>query len=271
MNLNLKPASTIWITGASQGIGEAFALEWARAGHDVILTARSEDRLNQIADQIRALGQQAHVIPADLSNRESVKALIQSITDLNLQVDVLVNNAGYGIMRSFADTDSEDVAGMIEVNTQTLAALTHFVLPGMLNRQAGGILNVASIAGFAPGPYMAVYFATKSFVLSLSEALHHECRKQGVVVTALCPGAVRTGFGHRSGISEDQFQSAPGMMSAEETAQAGIRAFMSGKRVIVPGLFNKLSVWMLQVLPHPATLKMMGWVQTRIQARRSSS
>lgn len=263
--LCLPDQATVLVTGASQGIGRSLALEWAKRGHDVILTARSETMLQGVAEEVTMMGQKAHVFPADLSAPEGVQSLIEQVETAGLQVDVLVNNAGYGMMRSFETTEPDDVAGMIDLNIRALSALSRHYLPGMLERKRGGILNVASIAGFAPGPYMAVYFATKNFVLSLSEALHHECRTRGVVVTALCPGPVRTGFGKRSGISEDQFQQAPGIVTAEMTARSGIKAFIEGKRVIVPGWINKLAVLILKALPHGLILRLMGWTQSQIK------
>lgn len=261
----LPEKATILVTGASQGIGQSLALEWAGRGHDVILTARSATALEAVAQEVRAMGSAAHVIPVDLSEPQGVKILIDTIAQQDLNVDVLVNNAGFGMAKAFAETAPEDVLGMMDVNMRALTALTHHYLPGMISRRTGGVLNVASIAGFAPGPYMALYFATKNFVLSLSEALHEECKPEGVVVTALCPGPVRTGFGRRAGISEDQFQSAPGMLSTDDVARAGIKAFLSGKRVIVPGILSKLSAWSIQILPHAMTLRLISSVQSRIE------
>ena len=262
---HLPEKATVLVTGASQGIGQSLALEWARRGHNVILTARSEAALEAVAEEVRALGAAAHVIPVDLSETHGVKTLIDTIAQQGLSVDVLVNNAGFGMAKAFAETAPDDVTSMMDVNMRALTTLTRHYLPDMISRKSGGVLNVASIAGFAPGPYMALYFATKNFVLSLSEALHQECKTEGVVVTALCPGPVRTGFGRRAGISEDQFQSAPGMLSTNEVARAGIKAFLSGKRVIVPGILSKLSAWSIHILPHTMTLRLISSVQSRIE------
>ena len=195
---------TALVTGASAGLGVHFAEALAAEGHDLILTARRLDRLEALAARIRARhGVKVETIAADLAEPGGAAALVAEISKRALAVNTLINNAGFGLSGAFAAQDPARLGGMIELNCRALVELCHAVLPGMIQMRSGGILNVASTAAFQPGPGMAVYYATKAFVLSFSEALHEEVRRQGVRVAALCPGPTLTEFFDAAGTSDD--------------------------------------------------------------------
>ena len=190
------------VTGASAGLGEGFARALAGRGHALVLTARREDRLQALADELRGGGVDVRVIAADLAAPDGADVLMNAIAAQGLTIDLLVNNAGYGWRGAFADGDAATQAGIVDVNCRALVALAHGVLPGMIARGDGGILNIASTAAFQPGPWMAVYYASKAFVLSFSEALHEEVKGAGVRVAALCPGPTRTEFAAIAGMGD---------------------------------------------------------------------
>jgi short-subunit dehydrogenase len=200
----LDTFTTALVTGASGGIGEAFARQLAAQGKDLILVARSEEKLHSLARELAAAhGVRTHVIVADLARHDSASALYAEIERLGLDVDLLINNAGYARAGAFAELALDEQADMIRLNVNTLVELSRLYLPAMRGRGWGGIINVASNAAFQPVPYLAVYAATKAFVLSFSEALAEEVARDGVSVMALCPGATATGFQERAGAWED--------------------------------------------------------------------
>lgn len=243
------PDRTALVTGASSGIGEAIAKELASRGHNVTLVARSADRLEALADQLRGQGVRAEVLAADLSDRSARSELPGRVENLGLVVDVLVNNAGLSTMGPIATADPAGEANMIEVDVVAVADLCVRFVAGMVDRKRGSILNVASTAAFQPLPGQAGYGACKAFVLSYTRALAAELKASGVTVTALCPGPVETGFGEAAGIDHETASKAlPEFMwvSAETVAKAGIDGLAAGRGVVIPGRAN----WVSAVAAH---------------------
>jgi short-subunit dehydrogenase len=227
------------ITGASAGIGRELARVFARHGHGLVLVARREQRLNELATAIEASGRAKPLVLAqDLAQPDVAKRLGEALAGYGLEPQYIVNNAGYGLVGRAAVLDRDEQLGMVDLNVRTLTDLSLSFIDS-LERHRGGLLNVASIAGFMPGPGSAVYYAGKAFVLSFSEALHRELAPRGIGVTCLCPGPVETEFQARAGIAEGR-PAWPLAVSAERVAEAGYRALMRGQRLAVPGLGNKL-------------------------------
>lgn len=239
----------VLVTGASSGIGWELALQFAAKGYDLILVARSQDKLERLASEIASRNAvRAEVIVADLSREDEVQRVFQETEQRRLDVDVLVNNAGFGVMNRFQDIPTERLLRMIDVNISALTHLTRLYLPGMLERKRGRILNIGSTAAFQPGPNVAVYFATKAYVLSFSEALFNELRGTGVTVTCLAPGPTRTAFGDEADMNHTplfRFTS----MDVKPVAAAGIRAMERGRPLIVPGAINKLTTLSAKIWP----------------------
>lgn len=244
-------SQTALITGASSGIGEAFARALATPGDTLILVARSKDKLDALAATLRAdHGVAVEVIAADLSRAGCGPALAAEVSQRGLAVDLLINNAGFGSAGAFAKENPARDAEMIDLNVSAVVELAHAFLPAMLERRRGGILNVASVAGFQPTPNMAIYGATKAFVLSFSESLWAEVRGRGVKVTALCPGPVDTPFFEATGNPELRKVVPKGMMmDADRVARQALAALAAGRPVVVPGLPNKLVTWAPRLLP----------------------
>jgi len=238
------------VTGASGGIGAEIARVLAGKGHDLVLVARSAERLAALAEELsRAHGIQARALAADLAQGEEPDRLARSIASEGSEVDVLVNNAGFGLHGPFVRTDGARELEMIQLNVVALTRLTKLLLPGMVARGRGRVLNVASTAGFAPGPFMAVYYATKAFVVSLSEALAEEVRGTGVTVTALCPGATRTAFAGAAGMEDSALFRRGVVMDARTVARAGVEGMLAGRTLVVPGLANKALLASIRVTP----------------------
>jgi short-subunit dehydrogenase len=256
---------TYLITGASAGLGAGFATELARAGHDVILVARRAGRLRELATLLQERhGITATAIDSDLTEAGAVAKLMDEIGAAGLTVTHLINNAGYGLRGEFAELDGPSQARMIDLNCRALVELCHAVLPGMLAAKRGGILNVASTAAFQPGPWMAVYYASKAFVLSFSEALHHEVRDKGVSVAALCPGATRTEFFDVA----DMRDSALSKFLAgkpEKVVRDGLKALAGNKAVSVSGALNATIAGSIRFTPRPLARRIAGSLQ---KARR---
>lgn len=239
---------TVLITGASSGIGYELSKLFAKEGCDVILVARNREKLEQVASELHG---HATPIAADLSSPEAPAALYRSLLDKERRVDVLVNNAGFGAVGEFTESEFSSGPEMIQVNVNSLVTMTRLFLPEMLLRKSGGILNVASTAAFMPGPYMSVYYATKAFVLSFSQAIAEEAKKDNVIVSTLCPGPTRTQFQERAGVKYSPLLNGRliGMMSAADVAQAGHAGFRKGKRLIVPGLRNRVATFGVRFIP----------------------
>jgi uncharacterized protein len=263
----LKP--TIVITGASSGIGRELALICATEA-SVLLVARSLVQLQALALDIQKAGGKADIIALDITMPDAAEKIVNKLNQLNSYCDILINNAGYGLIGDITALDGPDQLGIIDLNCHALTLLSLAFLPDMKLRKRGGILNVASMAGFIPGPHMSVYYASKAYVLSLSQAMWHEMRPYGVTVTALCPGPVRTGFFKRATGAEETFRPLKMMspITAEKAALAGWRGFKAGKRVVFPTFFNQMSTWGMLFTPKAILLPMITRVQ---KARRSSS
>jgi hypothetical protein len=244
------------VTGASAGIGHAFALGLAERGYDLIVTARRRDRLDELASRLRAehAGLRVEIVVADLADAAGPEVIAAEVERLGMNVDLLVNNAGFGTHGHFETLPPERERGEIGVNVAALVALTHAFLPGMLERGHGGVINVASTAAFQPVPYMAVYGATKAFVRSFSEALNEEVRARGVRVLALCPGPTATEF-------FDASIAAPRgpIRTVRDVVATGLRAYDAGMTVAIDGANNQLLIASSKLLPR-------RWV-TKITAR----
>ncbi len=252
------------ITGASAGIGAALAWQFARAGHAVALTARRADRLTALADEIAAEGLARPVaIDADLAAPGAVARLAEDLKVRGLEPAIVVNNAGFGLMGEAATLDRARQLAMIDLNVRALTELSLHWLDA-IKRHKGGILNVASVAGFLPGPGMAVYHATKAYVLAFSEALHEELRGDGVKVCALCPGPVETEFFARAGVDEPGFP-ASFIRTAERVARDGYEGLMAGHRVVVPGKPNRIVTVAARLLPRGLMLALAerSWKRAR--------
>lgn len=257
------PRRVAVITGASEGIGADIARVLARQGHDLALVARRGQRLDALATEIDRQGRpRPLVIALDLGETGAHDKLAAALQEAGAMADILVNNAGFGLAGEVAKLDAAEQMGVINVNVGALVALTLRLLPDLIASR-GRILNVASTAAFLPGPGMAVYYATKAFVLSFSEALSHELRRQGVIVSVLCPGPTETGFVARAGLNADLFKRFT-PMSSMTVAEAGVAGLMAGRRVILPGLMNKLTAWLAPVAPHALLLPVVA----RLQADR---
>lgn len=246
-----SPPKLALVTGASGGIGEAFAHLLAEYGYRLVIVARNEGALNRVAGIVTSrFATSVLPISLDLSEAHAGAALSKELAGRGLEPEVIVNNAGYGRIGPAVELPLDDQIGMVDVNVRTLTDLTLRFLPRLVERATGGVINVASLAGYMPGPNMAVYYATKAYVLSLSEALAAELQGTGVTVTALCPGAVVTGFQARAGMEDlPAYRRAP-KKSAEEVARAGWDGFRRGERVVLPGTTTALTAWALQLTPH---------------------
>jgi hypothetical protein len=250
---NLRPVTLI--TGASVGIGAALAHKFAANGHEVVLLARREQLLTGLADAIAATGAtRPTVLRADVSRIDTARRIGEALTAAGLEPEIVVNNAGFGLVGNAASLDRGEQLAMIDLNVRALTDLS-LAWADVLERRKGGILNVASVAAFLPGPGMAVYYATKTYVLSFSEALHQELAPKGVRVTALCPGPVPTEFQARAGVKAAQFPRAL-TRSAERVAEDGYRGLQEGRRVVVPGFANKLVTVLAPLLPRRWILQM---------------
>ncbi len=240
------------ITGASAGLGTEYARLFAADRHDLVLVARRRDRLEALAGELaKAHGVRADVVAADLAAPDGVQRVVEEVKRIGVEVEFLVNNAGFGTTGAFASLDEKRELEMVQVNVTTLVALTRAFLPGMVKRKRGRILNIGSTAGFQPGPFMAVYYASKAFVNSFTEALWYELRGTGVTATVSCPGATATEFAGVAGNDKSRLFKM-GAMSAREVAQAGYRAMMAGKPMAVHGLKNKMGVQLLRISPRAA-------------------
>jgi len=252
------------VTGASAGIGAALADEFAANGHEVVLIARREQALTALADAIAAKGSpRPTVLRADVARVDAARDIGDVLARLSLEPEIVVNNAGFGLFGRAADLDRAQQLAMIDVNVRALTALSLAFIDS-LERRKGGILNVASIAAFLPGPGMAVYYATKAYVLSFSEALHQELKPRGVRVTALCPGPVPSEFQSRAGMPSEAF---PRLLtrSPERVASDGYRALREGRRVVIPGFSNKIVTVLMRMTPHRVLLE-----ATDLQKRNSA-
>lgn len=256
---------TALITGGSSGIGLALAKKFADHGYDLVLVARNLESLEKAGTKLNQdTAVKVTTIAKDLSQPNAPKEIYQELKQKNIAVDILVNNAGFGTEGAFVKTNLITELEMIQVNITALTHLTKLFLPDMLARGEGKILNVASTAGFQPGPFFAVYFATKAYVLSFTEALAEEVRGTGVIVTALCPGPTKTSFAERAETQgKGVFMRETRLLKADEVARIGYNALMKGKAVVVPGLTNKLMVFLLRLSPRRVVTKVVRYINTR--------
>lgn len=232
---------TALVTGGSGGIGLELAKVLARNGFDLVLVARKRDTLEAAAGQLEGkFDVRAHVFAADLRRREAPQEIFDFLQNENIPIEVLVNNAGFGLGGEFSETELQRELEMIQVNIAALTHLTKLFLAPMIKRRSGRVLNVASTAAFQPGPLMAVYYATKAYVLSFSEALSEELRNSGLTVTALCPGPTHTDFADTAEMTTSRLFNTFGIADAADVAKYGFDAMMSGKRLAIPGIKNKI-------------------------------
>jgi short-subunit dehydrogenase len=244
------------ITGASAGLGVEFARQLSEHGHRLVLVARRKDRLEGLAKELG----NARAVALDLFKANAAVKLMADVVAAGEQVDILVNNAGFGVIGRFAHADAKRLRQMIDLNVGTLTDLCRAVAPAMIKRKSGGIINVASTAAFQPGPNMAVYFATKAFVLSLSEALHEELKPHGVHVTCLCPGPTRTEFGDVAGFGGNGLFDKVAMESPE-VVRTGLDALEKNKAVVVAGLVNKIGATSTRFAPRSVVRKIVGAIK----------
>ena len=256
--------STALITGASGGIGYELAKLFARDRHKLVLVARSIDKLTQVATELRPSGLTIKTIALDLAAPSAPKFLFDQLQREGIGIDILVNNAGYGVYGDFAQMPEEEILGQLDLNIRALTELTRVFLPPMLARHSGRIMNVASTAGFQPGPLMAVYYATKAYVISFSEAIANELRNSGVTVTCFCPGATHTGFAARAGVEKSRLFKL-GAMSAEKVALDGYRAVMEGRTLAISGAHNWMVAQSTRFAPRRMVTAISRWVAEKVE------
>lgn len=244
------------VTGASAGLGVEFARQLSKRGHTLVLAARRKERLEELAKELG----NARAIAIDLSKANAAAKLLADMEANGETIELLVNNAGFGLIGPFAELDAKRLRQMIDLNVGTLTDLCRAVAPGMIERNSGGILNVASTAAFQPGPKMAVYFATKAFVLSLSEALHEELKPHGVKVSCLCPGPTRTEFGDVAGFGGNGLFDRVAM-NAAEVVETGLKGLEANRAVVVPGWMNKLTATSSRFAPRSMVRKIAGAIK----------
>lgn len=244
------------VTGASAGLGEEFARQLAKRGHRLVLAGRRKERLEELAKELG----NARAVAVDLSKSNAAAKLMANIEANGETVDLLINNAGFGLIGRFAELDAKRERQMIDLNVGALTDLCRAVAPAMIERKSGAILNVASTAAFQPGPKMAVYFASKAFVLSLSEALHEELKPHGLKVSCLCPGPTRTEFGEVAGFGGNGLFDWVAM-NAAEVVKAGLKGLDSNRAVVVTGWVNKIGAASTRFAPRPVVRKIAGAIK----------
>lgn len=261
---HLSRGKTALITGASGGIGYELAKLFAHDGYNLILVARSAEKLLQIAEKFTAkFGIKVEIIVKDLAIPTAPTEIFTKLQQAGIKVDVLVNNAGFGSYGFFHETDLTNELEMLQVNVVGLTHLTKLFLQDMVQQGSGKILNVSSGAAFQPGPLMAVYFATKAYVLSFSEAIANELEGTGVTVTALCPGPTASGFQKKAAMEESKLVTSQKSMDAETVAKIGYRGFMSNQRVVIPGIKNKLLAEAVRFTPRNLVVKISRSINSK--------
>jgi uncharacterized protein len=244
------------ITGASSGIGADLAREAAKDGHDVVLSARRVEPMQALAKELESYGASATILAADLSKPAGPGNLVKDIGERGLAIDLLINNAGLGANGPFAESDISRIGEMLQVNIVALTEITRLMLPAMVARKRGKVMLLASTASFQPGPRMAVYCASKAYVLSFGEAISYELRNTGVTVTTVCPGATSTEFARVAGTENIAIHKSAmsSVMSSAEVARIGYQGMKAGKRVVVTGLMNRIMAVSARVSPHAMVL-----------------
>jgi short-subunit dehydrogenase len=262
---------TVLVTGASSGIGLAMAEELAKRGANVILTARSENKLHEVAESVRKIGSEAYVFASDLSVPNAGEQLYTAITQAGLSVDLLINNAGYGRWGKFTKFEREDYSKMIQLNIVALTDLCHLFIPDMVKKGSGGIINVGSVASFGPVPYANVYSSSKAYVLNFTEALRYEYEEDGIRTMALCPGGTQSNFAaNASDKSENaqarasQMERSSSYLSAEVVANQCLDAFLKDKMYVITGRNNKMMHAIGRHLPRKTMLNLVGNMFKRV-------
>lgn len=263
MTLDAGLRLAVVVLGASRGIGRAIAKVAAREGNIVVLVARSAEGLAAAASDITEAGGEAFTIALDLAAPDASSRLEAFLAANGLACSVLVNSAGYGLRGAVTSLPAEDQLGMIDLNIRALADMTLRFLPGMVARGSGGVLNLGSVAGFVPGPYMAFYYASKNFVRTFSAALHEEVRRFGVTVTCVAPGPVSTDFLEKSGANRAALFKILPKLNADYVAEQAWRGFKSGRRLVIPGLSAKLTAFVARVLPSAVAVSLIALSQRR--------
>ena len=266
-----KRKGTALVTGASGGIGLELANCFARGGHDLVLVARNREKLKDVANNLAARHHvRVSILVKDLSRPAAPQKIFDELQKQSIEIDVLVNNAGFGNFGIFAESDSETTLQMLNLNINALTHLTRLFLPQMLGRGRGRILNVASTAAFQPGPLMAVYYASKSYVLSFSQALSNEVENSGVTVTCLCPGPTASNFQNRAQMTDSKlFENR--LMSSAQVARAGYTATMRGKMLVIPGRSNAMWAFLTRFLPREMAPKMVRRIQDTKESKNDIS
>ena len=259
----MQPA--VVVTGASSGLGVEFAKLAAAEGARVVLIARSRPELDALAASIDPSGRLTVVLSLDLSSPDAGEVIVRELEALDLYCHILINNAGFGLFGDAVELDRQQQLGIIDVNVRAATDLMLRFLPGMVARRSGAVLNVGSVAGFAPGPRMAVYFASKAYLISISQGLRQEVRGAGVTVTCLCPGPVRTPFLARAGADRVALFKLLPKLDAADVARAGWNAMRAGHALCVPGISNKVSIAVTRMMPRSLVLALVGYLQ---RARR---
>lgn len=258
----LRPLTVV--TGGSAGIGRALALEFARAGQPLLLVARRPEALATAAREIEAAtGVEVSTMAADVTAVAGRDAIDAALAERGAYCDILVNNAGMGLAGPFAEQNATQLAQLLELNMAAPTDLMRRHLPGMLARGRGGILNVASLGGFLPGPHQAAYYASKAYLIALSEAVADETRGQGVRICVLAPGPIDTGFHATMGGQSAPYVMAAGLMSPDYVARRAVRGYRWGCKLVVPGLHYRLLALVIRVMPHPILLPMTRWLLER--------
>jgi short-subunit dehydrogenase len=257
-------SQTVLITGASGGIGYELAKQFARDRYTLVLVARNPERLAQVATELQnQFGNPVRTIPLDLENPAAPLFLFDQLQREGIPIDILINNAGFGAFGEFAAMAEGEILGQIQLNIAALTHLTKLFLSPMIPRHHGRIMNVASTAAFQPGPLMAVYYATKAYVLSFSEALANELRGSGVSVTCFCPGPTNTGFAKRAGNDESRLFKRIGGMNAETVARDGYRGLMKGKTIVISGTQNWLAAESVRFAPRKMVTAISRWISEK--------
>ena len=248
--------SCVLITGATTGIGYELAKLYARDGKNLILIARSEDKLREVKEELSLYNTKIYTLALDLAVNNSCEKILESVNKNNLTVDILVNNAGIGTYGYLNETDIERELNLIDVNIRALTELTKLFIPSMISNGEGAIMNVSSTAAFCAGPKMANYYASKAYVLSFTEALHEELKNNNIKVSCLCPGPIKTGFQEKAGIKKNE-NIKNSSMSAKNVASIAYKDFNRGKAIIIPGFKNKILVYLNKLIPRSLSRKII--------------
>ena len=246
----------VLITGASSGIGYELAKLYARSGQNLILIARNIDRLKKVESELNKYNVEIKILSLDISKNYDIEKLFNYVEINNLNINTLINNAGIGTFGDFKEIEWEKEEALIDINIKSLTRLTKYFLPKIIGNKNGGILNVASTAAFCSGPRMATYYASKAYVLNLTEAIYEECKEYGIKVSCLCPGPVKTSFQSKAGINKSE-SAKKYLMDAEEVAKISYKEFKKGKLIIIPGIKNKLLVMGNKFLPRSISRKII--------------